>query len=479
MTESLNIETKLENSSGASSSGTNFESSSGSEPLGSPKGELCRRQTFEILPFVSNLDNTNDESPFLDDTKGLSRKSHKQVRAKCQFAVTDKCRGVVTQEYRSIKDVMDRNNNKYICLYCSRNMKYLGRNNPNCKYKTLDDNYFEKIDTEAKAYLLGWIASDGHVNGNNYIIIERDEDILIKLRNSVCQELPITKRNNSSMNAVGLRLSSSKMVKDVCNWLKINPGYKSDTVQFPELDTDDLKWAFIRGLFDGDGTIKKLTCKLPSRGCSIASSSDYMKYQIGKFCNIKHYINNKDIGFTGVSAVDFLSKIYSTSNENLRLIRKYNLYLEYLNYKPGLPFQGRRISNCKYIKTDLNAVAPSKTNTSDEGYDICLIGVNKKISDDTIRYETGIKFQPDDGWYIEILPISSLSNSGYILENNISSINESYKGTLKIDLTKINKNAEEIKFPFKAVQIVLRKSIHFIDDTAQNEKNFESTTDTK
>lgn len=30
----------------------------------------------------------------------------------------------------------------------------VGRNNPNCKHKSLNDNFFEEADCEGKAYLL-------------------------------------------------------------------------------------------------------------------------------------------------------------------------------------------------------------------------------------------------------------------------------------------------------------------------------------
>ena len=45
-----------------------------------------------------------------------------------------------------------------------------------------------------------------------------------------------------------------------------------------------------------------------------------MKQQIGEFSGIKHYINDDCIGFTGVNAVDFLSKIYDPADPNYGLL---------------------------------------------------------------------------------------------------------------------------------------------------------------
>ncbi len=68
--------------------------------------------------------------------------------------------------------------------------------------------------------------------------------------------------------------------------------------------------AFIRGMLDGDGTVNRNdeTTHKRQRGCAISSCSPYMKQGIGEFCKIKHYINDKVIGFSGTNAVDFYQK---------------------------------------------------------------------------------------------------------------------------------------------------------------------------
>ncbi len=123
-----------------------------------------------------------------------------------------------------------------------------------------------------------------------------------------------------------------------------------------------------------------------------------------------------------------------------------------------------------------------KRSCSDEGYDLWLIEIDKKINETTTRYDTCIKIQPEEGWHVEILPRSSLSNSGYMLSNSVGLIDSSYRGTLKVTLTKIANDAEDIKLPFKAVQMVLRKNVHYIceeteelDDTERGEGGFGST----
>ena len=424
------------------------------------------------------------DTPFLSDVSGLTRGSHKKVQARCQLNISDKCNNVVEQEYRSIRNVMDRNDGKYICMFCSRKNKFSGRNNPNCKYKNLDDNFFSTIDTEFKAYLLGWIASDGHVSANNDIRIEiniRDEEILKTLRNGICPDIPMVYRNNGSTDLIGFCICSKKICEDVCSYLQINPGKKSDTVQLPKL-SEELTWTFIRGLFDGDGSVRKLTKIEPRRECSLASNSSLMLNQLAEFCKIKYYISGINLGFSGTNTIDFLSKIYDTADPKLRMERKYNLYLECLNFAPGLYGLYGSVPRCKFVKTDKRAISPSKGNASDEGYDLWLIDIDKKISKNIIRFETGIKIQPDDDWHAEIMPRSSLSNTGWMLANSIGLIDCSYRGTLKVCLIKVDPEAKDIELPFKGVQMVFRRNIHFIcdeeeelDDTARNEGGFGST----
>ncbi len=71
-----------------------------------------------------------------------------------------------------------------------------------------------------------------------------------------------------------------------------------------------------------------------------------MKQGIGEFCKIKHYINDKVIGFSGTNAVDFLSKVYDNADEKLKLKRKYDLYLAQLDMCKPIP-------KCYFVKTNI------------------------------------------------------------------------------------------------------------------------------
>ena len=271
--------------------------------------------------------------PYIEEVNDFTRQSHKKVRAVCALQVADKCPKEVCREYRDIMDILERNDGKYMCLYCSRKIKSTGRNNSNCKYKDLDDDFFSSIDSHFKAYLLGWIASDGSIKEEqiNIEIKDIDTDIIEILRDNICKSLPISRRFNGTMNSVKLSISSNKIVSDVCGLLDIIPGKKSHTVKFPTSIPDNLKWHFIRGLFDGDGSIRKIQEHRHTRECSIASVSQHMKIEISDFCKIKNSINNGAIVYTGIDAMIFLSKMYNDSGI-FKLSRKYTEYLKYIDY---------------------------------------------------------------------------------------------------------------------------------------------------
>jgi hypothetical protein len=270
--------------------------------------------------------------PCISNISNISRQSHKKVRATCSLQNTEKCPHEVVQAYRDIMNVMERNDGMYMCLHCSRKLKSTGRDNPNCKYKDIDDDFYTSVDTEFKAYLLGWIASDGSIS-NGTIMIEIkdvDIDILEILRDNICKSVPITRRYNGSMDSIRLSIHSKKIVEDVCDLLDIVPGKKSRTVKFPDEISNDLKWHFIRGLFDGDGTIRKMKDNNHSRECGIASISQDMKEKIRDFCNIQCHINHESIIYTGINSMKFLFAMYN--NCSFKLERKHIEYLKYVEY---------------------------------------------------------------------------------------------------------------------------------------------------
>jgi deoxyuridine 5'-triphosphate nucleotidohydrolase len=116
----------------------------------------------------------------------------------------------------------------------------------------------------------------------------------------------------------------------------------------------------------------------------------------------------------------------------------------------------------KFVKTHPDAVTPTRAHPSDVGYDLTAISVFKTLSPCTTLYETGIIVIPPEGYYVEIVPRSSISKTGYVLSNSVGIIDPSYTGSLKIALTKVDAYFENLPLPFCRAQLVLRKREGFL-----------------
>ena len=83
----------------------------------------------------------------------------------------------------------------------------------------------------------------------------------------------------------------------------------------------------------------------------------------------------------------------------------------------------------QFVKTHPDAVVPTRAHPSDIGYDLVAISLWKKLSDQTEIYETGIAVVPPPGTYVEILPRSSVTKTGYMLANSVGIIDPHYTGS--------------------------------------------------
>jgi deoxyuridine 5'-triphosphate nucleotidohydrolase len=418
----------------------------------------------------------------LEDITKLTRQSHKKILVSCDEQCSPKCTKTHLSEYRDCMDTMDRNGGKYICIFCSRHIKNMGRYNPNTKY-SINDSMFEIVDTKEKAYLLGWIASDGTIkkSGFSISIHEKDEDILCELRRIIgCEAVPVVHRGDRFVN---ITINSQEIAGDLCRLLQILPGKKDRVVKFPDLNPE-LSLAFIRGYFDGDGSVSDpRTNEKNSPRCSIGSNSHSMLQSIFDFMKVPGSITKIAIDYSGNNALDFLGKMYADKNFP-SLYRKYELFLLWSVWESSLSGydSGSRIPGAKWAKTRKDAVPPTKVRVSDSGYDLTLI---EKISDDGFiqLYETGIKIKPDFGWYFMVVPRSSIIKSGYILANSVGIIDRTYTGTIKIPLLKM-KGEKELELPCRLVQIIPQKIVHFeikevtpkeIENTERSENGFGSS----
>lgn len=130
---------------------------------------------------------------------------------------------------------------------------------------SLNEHFFDVIDTEEKAYVLGLLYADGS-NGKSKSTIsisleECDREILEKVRECLESEKELEYLDYSNKTDFGyhyknqyrLLLFSAHMCKTLEKHGMV-PN-KSLVLQFPTCVPDELVRHFVRGYFDGDGTM--------------------------------------------------------------------------------------------------------------------------------------------------------------------------------------------------------------------------------
>ena len=97
-------------------------------------------------------------------------------------------------------------------------------------------------------------------------------------------------------------------------------------------------------------------------------------------------------------------------------------------------------------------------------------------------YDTGIKVNPDTGYFVSVYPRSSLSKTGYMLANSVGIIDQTYTGNIIIALMKVDEEMPDLKLPQRVAQMVVQPAIHCniifeedIEETARSAGGFGST----
>ena len=220
----------------------------------------------------------------------------------------------------------------------------------------IDENFFKCINTESKAYILGFICADGHIERDRLSIILsiKDRDILEKIRSALHSNHPIKivyrlnpykKSNNKILTLVTLMIGSVELVKPLFNMgLTSNKTYT--------LNGDILKYVpkylmrdFLRGYFDGDGSIvfgRKYSSGY-KYNINVCGNKEFLlkSFQVYFPTSNKLYkdLYSKQCYVWKVSKKDKVRDLmhYLYYNSSISLQRKYNEFRKIMwSYKTGL-----------------------------------------------------------------------------------------------------------------------------------------------
>ena len=206
--------------------------------------------------------------------------SEKEIKELIQYAEQ-------FSSYKEISVLMGRTV-KSISLKLNQLNKHLKKRTPEeeslyRRIYSVDDNYFENIDTQKKAYWLGWMVTDGYVlsklntkrgvintNSIGLKLSEKDIDVLKDFKNDLKADVDIqfVKRRSGKVyknkitnketfiqggNQAELRFSSAKMVQDLEKYgIHQNKTYD---IGFPKVLDRKFYSGFIAGVISGDGCI--------------------------------------------------------------------------------------------------------------------------------------------------------------------------------------------------------------------------------
>lgn len=247
------------------------------------------------------------------------------------------------------------------------------------KKYNLNENFFETIDTEEKAYWLGFIAADGYISEKNkkylQILLHRNEYKHIeKFLNSIesNQKVRIEEKYCRVL------INRKKMVQDLIKLGIVQN--KSKLKLWPNIGPLLIKH-YIRGYFDGDGSFivdKKNSIRFQIVGVNIETLKE-----IQNFLSKRLNLNITKIIWTGTcwrvsyGGKNQVKKIFDLLYQNVSIFldRKFNLIQNYyLNNKLNFTNQPKLISRDDGIIYKSINEAARQNNISHRSIVNCLNG---------------------------------------------------------------------------------------------------------
>lgn len=204
---------------------------------------------------------------------------------------------------------------------------------------TIDENYFDTIDTQNKAYILGLLYSDGCNYPPQHRVKlelqERDKQILDEINAEIKSNKPLAfnnlnKKNVNWQNTYRLDITNKHISDKLLNLGMVQN--KSLVLEFPLWLDKSLYASFLRGYLDGDGhiewgNVRFITLAGTSQFCEHVKN--FCENQLDIKCSIRNTANKKSntkLLYIGgkLRVKQFLDFIYKDAD--LYIERKYNIY---------------------------------------------------------------------------------------------------------------------------------------------------------
>lgn len=232
-----------------------------------------------------------------------------------------------------------------ICAYCGRKFKYTSKQihqkycsvlcNVKSRAYKINENFFNKINSGKKAYLLGLIFSDGSIStkGHQINISSKDQELIKTCKEILKTDKPIYHYQNYYALVISSQRFHNSLKKHGVLTRKSWKEYGLPTL------SKLLMWHFIRGIFDGDGSFYiddrskwKYLCASFSCGSQrfLQEIKEWLKKQNIKTQNIRFDRKPNDKGswqlrISRKEAIKKFTTYLYKNNNNCYLERKYKI----------------------------------------------------------------------------------------------------------------------------------------------------------
>ena len=249
-------------------------------------------------------------------------------------------------QYAPQKKIMKMFPNRTWTGILQRGIKTLQLNRLSQDRHSIDYHFLDEW-TEQSAYLAGYVAADGHIfyhrgeqnkSALQFEIAAYDRDILDKIKEVLHFEGPIleTSRNTVKMNISNTRIIEMLIEKGIP---ALN---KSSDMKWPSTLPKCYQNAFVRGIFDGDGSVylENSTGRIRTQflgtenllmGIKQAMPFDTSTVSICYRGNTEKGANIYCLSFSTKHSIALLNWLYKDST--IHLDRKYNKFLNFIKEK--------------------------------------------------------------------------------------------------------------------------------------------------
>lgn len=252
------------------------------------------------------------------------------------------------QSGKTAREILEKYSHKIKCENTIINIVERNgiKSRPRGVFKDFNKRYFETIDTESKAYYLGLLLTDGNVfkakrNTDQYRIQiglkYEDVDIVEKFKTELESDAKVSHYENNGRNECIFGVNSKEMAYDLKKY-GIHER-KTFDAELTELIQPELYPHYIRGIFDGDGTVyirnktNQLTFGFYGTHNLVAQVKQYLIEKIG--LNDNSIYDKETVSFVTFTrqqdVINFYKFIYS--NSNFYLTRKKEVFEKYFQSK--------------------------------------------------------------------------------------------------------------------------------------------------